>query len=400
MEWTENDHYLSGIINNLDSLRDPIRVASFDLDDTLVHVPPKGENKYKMWNLLDPHIPNKILGLVENNYLIVIFTNQGGMSLNKNFDKKGWKHMIADLTKLLFKNIESFYFAVYVAKSYDLYRKPNIGLWQQMKMDLIDSYPAISNLKISKKSFFVGDAAGRTQASHLIKLSHPNAKADHSDTDRKFALNLKINFYTPDEFYTKNAVSIPYELSGFNPEEFVSKVKSKTKSYDFVPRSKELIMMVGFPGSGKTDFVQKYILPNDYVHINQDICRTKKKCMDMATTAMEEDKRIVIDNTNLDIGSRMEYTTLAKKHSYKHIRCIILNTDIELAKHLNNVRHVYSNGLIPKISNIVYSMCKKKFIEPKANEFFDKIEHIDFTFDMKKFRDPLWQRIFMRWSES
>lgn len=400
MEWIENAYYLHGTINKLDTLPDPIRIASFDLDDTLINVPRSGTNKYANWKLVNSDIPKKIQNLVENNYLIIIFTNQGGMSVNKNFDKNGWKNLVADVAKLLFKGMNEYYFGVYVAKNYDLYRKPNIGLWQQMKTDLIDSYPDMPKLRISKKSFYVGDAAGRTQASELIKLFHPNAKADHSDTDRKFSLNLKINFYTPDEYYTKNAISIPYKLSGFNPEKFVQKIKSKSK-YNFVPRSKELIIMVGFPGSGKTEFVNKYILPNDYTHINQDICKTKKRCLDMAETAFKTSKSVVVDNTNLDVGSRTEYINLAKSYKYKHIRCIVLNTDIELAKHLNNVRHVYSNGVTPKISGIVYAMCKKKYTEPSdADELFDAIEYVDFEFDIEKLKDPVWERIFMRWSES
>lgn len=402
MKWVDNTTYLSGIINKLDSLPNPVRIASFDLDDTIVHVP-RGPNKYKTWNLIDPSIPKKIADLVTDNYLIIIFTNQAGMSMDNKFDKKGWTKLVVDISKILFKDINSYYFAVYVAQNYDLYRKPNIGLWLQMKMDLIDEFGNDPKVQISKRSFFVGDAAGRTQASQLLKLSHPNAKADHSDTDRKFALNLKINFYTPDEFYTKNAVKIPYKLTGFNPKKFIeeSKLKLKSKSaYKFSPRSKELIMMIGLPGSGKTDFVHKYILPHDYVHVNQDICKTKPKCLAMAKSAMELNKCIVVDNTNLDIATRMEYTILATEYGYKHIRCIILDTDIVLAKHLNNVRHVYSNGLIPKVNNIAYATHKKRYIEPNSNEFFDKIEYTNFTFDMKKFKDPIWDRIFMRLSES
>jgi bifunctional polynucleotide phosphatase/kinase len=400
MEWTENKSYLKGIINQLAPLPDPTRIASFDWDDTLVHVPVKGPDKYKQWKLVDPSIPSKIKHLVDNDYIIVVFTNQGGMSMSKNFDKKGWKEMVKEVVKILFKGLASYYFAIYVAKAYDLYRKPNIGLWQQMKGDLIGAYPSTDKLRISKRSFFVGDAGGRLQASPLTKLLHPGAKKDHSDTDIKFALNIGLTFFTPDEFYTKNAVQMAYQLEGFNPAEFVANLKAKSQIYHFEPRSKELILMVGFPGSGKTDFVQKYILPKGYTHINQDICKTKVKCHAMATEAMEAKANIVIDNTNLDVISRMEYTTLAREHGYKHIRAIVLKTDIKLAKHLNNVRHIYSEGVIPKISNLVYGMYLKKFVKPTKDEFFDQIEYIDFALDTKKFKDPLWKKIFMRWSEA
>jgi bifunctional polynucleotide phosphatase/kinase len=38
-----------------------------------------------------------------------------------------------------------------------------------------------------EKSFFVGDAAGR--------------KGDHSDTDRKWAINAGLRFHVPEELF-------------------------------------------------------------------------------------------------------------------------------------------------------------------------------------------------------
>ena len=55
-----------------------------------------------------------------------------------------------------------------------------------------------------KKSFYVGDMAGR--------------KKDKSDSDFKFALNIKFKFYTPEEYFKDTfafvlipAVPIPIE---------------------------------------------------------------------------------------------------------------------------------------------------------------------------------------------
>ncbi len=397
MEWSENNCYLRGIINKLSELPDPIRIAGFDLDDTLIHMP-RGKNKYTEWKLIDTSIIQKIHDLVQNKRPIIIFTNQCGMSLNKNFSKKQWKNTIDIIFGKLFKNIptKKYYGAIYVAKNYDSYRKPNLGLWKQMKTDLKETF-GIDKLRISKNSFFVGDAAGRTIASPMTQSLHPNAKADHSDTDRKFALNIGIKFLTPEEFYTGKPSTIPYELKGFDPKIFLDKIP-KTKSYIFVPRSKELVILVGPPGAGKTEFAKKYITDHAYVHINQDTCKTKKKCLEMVTQAMTQAQSIVIDNTNPDTQSRLTYTSLAKKYHYKHIRSIIINTDVELAFHLNNTRHVYSGGLVPKISHIVYHMYKNKYSKPTDEEHFDRIEKVNFSFDMEKLSDPVWKRIFMQWS--
>lgn len=398
MNWIETNSYLKGIINTMENLPNPVRVASFDLDDTIIHCPTNRKGSQK-WTLLNSNISKKITKLVEDNYIIVLFTNQSGMGSNKSFNKLEWRKAMNNLCKILFSGINNgeYYFATYVAKKYDLYRKPNIGLWQQMKLDLKDEFDII-DIKISKKSFFCGDAAGRIQPSQFKKKIHPTSnKGDHSDTDIKFALNIKIDFLTPEEFYLKNVPIIDYRLSGIDPHQLIKTVVDS--SYNFVPRKKEMIIMIGLPGAGKTEFVKKYILVEKYIHINRDTCKTKTKCLELTKTALGKKKSIVIDNTNPDVLSRMEYTSLAQDYGYHHIRAIIMNTDNSIANHLNNVRHVYSNGTIPKINNIVYNIFKKSYVKPHKSEHFDIIETVDFVFDPEYLNDPLWKNIFMRWSE-
>lgn len=66
-----------------------------------------------------------------------------------------------------------------------------------------------------KKSFYVGDAAGRP-ASALRK------KKDHSLADRLFASNLSLNFLTPEEFFLGQKKE-SYNSPEFNPKEFTTK---------------------------------------------------------------------------------------------------------------------------------------------------------------------------------
>ena len=112
-----------------------------------------------------------------------------------------------------------------------------------------------------------------------------------------------------------------------------------------------------------------------------------------------EKKCVVIDNTNPDVLSRMDYTSLAQEYGYDHIRAIVMNTDDSIAKHMNNVRHVYSNGAIPKINNIAYRIFKKNYVKPQKSEHFDEIETVDFVFDPEYLDDPIWKKIFLKWSE-
>lgn len=376
IQWTDNSDYLFGKINKLTKFETPLRIASFDLDFTLINRPKRGDGDWTLWN---SNIPNVIQELIKNNYAIVIFTNQGGMSMNKNFDIEKWKGRLEEIMKPVLKG--KYLFMVYAAKKYDVYRKPNIGMWNLMKQEL--------GTKISNKSFFCGDAAGRKQ--------------DFSDTDRKFALNIGINFFTPEEVFTNDfkKQNEKFTMTGFNPGEFLEKHGNNKFDYDFKPRKKELIIMMGYPGSGKTEFVKKYILPHDYVHVNQDTCKTKAKCLTLTERALIKGKSVVIDNTNMDPLTRSLYIVLALRHDYVHIRCIQLVMDLELAKHLNNVRNIYSGGDIPKVSDIGYKIMAKKYIAPEKSEKFDKIEVIDVDyFDVDKLNDPKWKKIFMQWSEA
>ncbi|AAV50735.1 putative bifunctional polynucleotide phosphatase/kinase [Acanthamoeba castellanii mimivirus] len=401
MDWIESDSYLKGIINNKPKLHDPVRVASFDLDDTLI----VRSKKTQKWKLVDSSIKQKIAELIENKYIIIVFTNQGGMSLNKKFDKPLWRKAMDDLVKILTSETDNdFYFAIYVAKKYDIYRKPNIGLWNLMKQDIKDEFN-LDSVQISTKSFFCGDAAGRIYPSMFKKKLYPTSKGgDFSDTDRKFALNIGIKFLTPEEFYldSKNSENLKtnYKLSGVNPTEIIDEIENtKLVNYKFKPRKKEMIVMIGQPGSGKSFFVKNYILPNGYVHINQDKCKTKAKCLSETENALSKGKSVVIDNTNPDVISRMTYTNLAKENNYDHVRAIIMETPDELAKHLNNVRHIYSSGTVPKVTDIAYNIYRKNFVLPQYEENFDKIETVTFYFDKSMLDDPKWKRSFMKFSE-
>nr|WBF70852.1 hypothetical protein [Megavirus caiporensis] len=398
MDWIETNAYLKGVYNKLSHLHDPVRVAGFDLDDTLIYKS-RAKTSSKKWKLIDISVKEKIADLIKNKYIIIIFTNQGGMSLNKNFDKITWRKAVDDLIKILTSElkIKNYYFAVYAAKTYDCYRKPNVGMWNVMKNDLKQEF-SLDEIRISNKSFFCGDAAGRVSPSFLRKKITPSSnRGDFSDTDRKFAINIGIDFITPDEFLLDKPDTGEYKLQGLNPKKFMNDIKFN--KYVFVPRKKEMILMIGPPGSGKSYFAKKYIIPNNYIYINRDTCKTKIKCLSETKKVLDKGKNIVIDNTNPDILSRMEYTSLAKQYDYKHIRAIIINTDEDIYKHLNNVRHIHSQGKIPKVSDIAYNIYKKNYIEPQKSENFDVIETINFIMEKDNFSDKKWKNAFSKLSE-
>lgn len=394
MEWLNKNSYIAGYAksNNLITLDLPVKIAGLDLDDTLMHV--VGKRYDFKFELLDKIIPDKIAELIHEGYLIIIFTNQGGMSRSKTFDLVNWKKSIDKLTGMLLSKVkpkDRHYLAIYAAKGYDSFRKPVTGLWQLMKEDLKEEFK-IDKLTISNKSFYVGDASGRSKPSYYKKIFSPTSKVgDHSDTDRKFALNIGIKFMTPEQYY-RDAKEEPYELSGFNPFEF--ELPKKVKKIKFTPREKEMIILIGYPGSGKSTYLKNVLVPAGYKVVCQDKCGSKKKCTDLTESFLEKNKNVVIDALNYDLASRKMYIDLAKEYKYKHIRCIIMDTDIEFAKHMNYTRHVYSRAkLVPEI---VYNMYKKRYVDPKKKEGFDLIEYQDYIFDNSMLEDRDFYKAFYK----
>lgn len=97
--------------------------------------------------------------------------------------------------------------------------------------------------------------------------------------------------------------------------------------------TQELVIFVGYPSLGKTSFYRKHFEPAGYVHINQDMLRTREKCVKAAAETLLEGKSCVVgmlatprilvlpcfdqhvDNTNRNAETRKYYVELAKKHT-------------------------------------------------------------------------------------
>jgi DNA 3'-phosphatase len=68
----------------------------------------------------------------------------------------------------------------------DIYRKPNIGMYQ-----VVEKLYKEQGFEIDKEnSIFVGDAAGR--------VAGGGRRKDHSNTDYQFAINAGLRFVTPE----------------------------------------------------------------------------------------------------------------------------------------------------------------------------------------------------------
>lgn len=121
-------------------------------------------------------MPAKLKKLHNDGHLVIIISNQGNISLKDNAkslqkDTTSLVNFKAQLTAIL-RQLD-FPISVYAATAQDRYRKPRIGMWQELLEDHdLEAEGAVD----LEGSFYVGDAAGRAKTDKRRK--------DHACSDR------------------------------------------------------------------------------------------------------------------------------------------------------------------------------------------------------------------------
>jgi bifunctional polynucleotide phosphatase/kinase len=304
-----NNTYMPPIIYKINNPVMTNMIAAFDYDHTLVK--PKDGRQFPKdvndWMWLYPNIPRKIKRYYSKGYTIVIFTNQ----------TKEWK---CDQIKNVMETLD-IPIIVCIAMN-KIEHKPNTIMFDS----IIDK-----NDIDMDDSFFVGDALGR--------------KNDFSDSDKMFAINIGIKYKSPEHFFVrKNKQDIVYD---YNID---------------IPKHKEVVIMVGYPGSGKSTLVNRVFKENNYFVISGDVYKTSSKMIKVANDNIDNNMSIVFDATNSNKKKRAEYISFANKIKYP-VRIIHMNTSIEQSYERNIMRE--ENMIVPKIA---YSVYNKYFEEPTSDE--------------------------------
>lgn len=294
-------------VYKLNNYRHRQKMAIFDYDWTLVR--PKTNGTFAKnendWIWLTENVPIILKKLYIKGYSINIISNQ-----RKNTEIK-----IKEITNAL----SSLNIPIVYVIGVDI-AKPNKSIFDILLKDK----------KCDKdKSFYVGDALGR--------------ESDWSDVDKQFAENIGLKYFSPDEIF---------------------KIQNVTNKEITENINQEIIVMVGYPGSGKTTISEKFN-KEKYVIISGDKYKTSKNMIKISKQYLINGKSVIYDATNPTIEKRKEYIDVAKKYNIE-ARCINVETDMVEAMFRNNQR----NKVIPKITYYVY---RKKYIEPSISEGFTEI---------------------------
>lgn len=302
-------------------------LAGFDLDSTLIKT--KSGKTFPInnsdWVLLYDLISEKLKTL--NKHTIVIFSNQMGIS-------KGHLNETDLIEKIkAIKNKLNIQFIFIASKEDDNFRKPRIGMYEYIEKKI--------NIQFDKKkSFYVGDMAGRSK--------------DKTDTDRKFALNIGIKFYTPEEYFLDKDEEV-YNLEGYKLDNSHKGTKIN------VDVKKELIMVSGLPGSGKSYLAKKFI---GYKFFSRD--ENGAKYLKLAEKSIKNNEPVIIEGLFSTNESRNKVLELVKGTDYT-TRLIQMDTDVYLSYHLNLYRSLFEGK--DKIPMIVYHKYKKNYEEPIVNHW-------------------------------
>lgn len=334
MEWQITQDYLQGTTKNFIMTN---KMAIFDLDNTLICT--KSGKKFpinnKDWKFLYNNVKEileklvQLVPLYETKYCIIIISNQLKIN-NETFMEK-----INEIQKQL--NLE-LKFLCSIKKN--KYRKPMTGFFDKL----------IENINIDKRSFYCGDAAGREK--------------DFSDCDYKFAKNCCINFKLPEEIFENKIIDIPKIIY---PD-----THHKNKKFTFTPQIKEIIIMIGYPASGKSYIANIINKKYNYEIIGNDSL-SKKKYLEKINKCINDNKCFIIDNTNPTKDVRKIYIDIAKQNNYK-IRAINMLSSYDLSMHRNYYRLLLQDYLIPEL---VYRIYKKKFQQPELIDGFDECINVE-----------------------
>lgn len=358
------------------------RIAGFDIDGCIIttksgKVFPTAPDD---WKILYPEIQPKLASLLKKGYKVVFFTNQMGIAKGK-LRPEVFKSKVEDILATLQLPVQ-----VFVATGPGVYRKPVVGMWNHL------CEKANDGMTVDKtQTFYVGDAAGRPE-----NWAPGRKKKDFSCSDRLFALNIGLQFQTPEEFFL-GWKSAPYSLPNFDPR----KIDSTARLYDppsasLTSSKTEVIVAVGFPASGKSTFFHTHIIPKGYVYVNRDTLGSWQNCVSACERALKEGRSVAVDNTNPDPESRKRYVDVAKAAGVP-CRCFHFSAPLEQAKHNNRFREMApSDSKHAKVNDMVFHSYKKHFVAPALSEGFSEILQIHFV---PYFKDSQSETLFRQYSE-
>ncbi|THX36262.1 PNK3P-domain-containing protein [Aureobasidium pullulans] len=375
----------------------PRKIAAFDFDSTLVDA--KSGNRFARdgddWKWWHRQVPSKLKQLAEDGYLLAILSNQAGISMKSDSKTvKSDKKRLVDFKQRVKGVLTQLDLPIvlYAATDKDKFRKPRSGMWDK----LLEAQGLTQEGDVDLQAcYFVGDAGGRT-------ASTGGFKADFSCSDRDLASNIGINFMTPEEFFLDDEPR-PFARA-FDPSKHVSPVlTSKTDASPIAFTRKddpELVIFCGSPGAGKSTWFQQHLKPLGYERVNQDLLKSRDRCLKVAREFLEDGKSVAVDNTNADLKAREYWTSLAKSLEIP-IRCVHFTAPAKLCEHNDAYRAIGGllHGMNPEsrimLPRQAFTGFAGRYVPPTLDEGFVDITKVEFEFSGTEEQKTAWSKFWV-----
>eukprot|EP00978_Attheya_sp_CCMP212_P021111 scaffold61263_cov44-Attheya_sp.AAC.3 len=354
------------------------KVAGFDLDQTLFLWKcagwPSRPEHYELWSSA---VISKFQMLHQNNYQIIIFTNQGGI-------RSAVEGKVASRIKGLIDwlaitaNVPLWAFASIATKSG--HHKPSPKMWQILETECGIEFD-LSN------SFYVGDSDGSSSSSSMngsANHHHSSSEYQQQAVDKLFAENVgalrntNLSFHTPQDFFGESDRSKRNALQQMetykSPPPTVFQVRAALLGGYL--KSPILLLLCGVQGSGKSTFCQ-LLLQNkntNWIHLSQDTIRNGKPGKREAVEAaaykyLEEGKPVIIDRMHLTPEQRSHFISVANGLNVP-VHAVFFNPPSKIIFDRVKNRTNHAGGVQGARGVSLTKISLKKMITPEYEEGF------------------------------
>ncbi|KAG5497785.1 hypothetical protein GH5_02575 [Leishmania sp. Ghana 2012 LV757] len=357
-----------------------VKVGAFDMDDTLIKPASGGvfaKDDAADWEWVHPNVCGHLQHVHARGFLVVLFSNQMGIGKGSSWNAKKADAVMSKVVQL--SSASGVPLCACVATRENAWRKPSPRMWTLLeervnvcvRATCVDA-AALSAVDCAAYSFYVGDAAGRSAANWAGR------KRDFSCSDRQFAYNVQLPFFTPEHFFltpaellfqtddlcsrrgtlpswTQSSPSSSMRLSDamldltrtspasceefswgdvspaelqqlprqyaelsvrvITPTAVSTAVLPAAPPFFARPTVQEMILFVGYPGCGKSSFFFRHLRPYGYHRVNRDTAQTRAKCLKEAEGLWAGGHSVVVDNTNPAAADRQGYIDIVQRVS-------------------------------------------------------------------------------------
>jgi len=128
----------------------------------------------------------------------------------------------------------------------------------------------------------------------------------------------------------------------------------------------EVVIMIGFPGSGKSSYICENFDADEYHVVDGDRYKTPKTMLKQASLFVHE-KSIVFDSTGYSVAKRAAFVQFANEYGLP-VRAVWISTSLEDSQAQNDLRGAAGGNHVPEEA---YQFYASAFEEPSEEEGFD-----------------------------